>query len=142
MNTETITNEMHEAFQAWHKEQYGFCPSSRSTEPGYENEYENPFTNGAWKTWLEFRKLMMTEESKKIIEWQSKSLMRMFSLVGQGEATTDDSCAAEASLASILAQIDMEHIVDDYQDSHDAGPSLCELCGKMSLLSTSKVQAS
>ena len=50
-----VSESDHKAFQQWHLEQFGYEATSRSTEPGQADHYENPFTNGAWKAWLYFK---------------------------------------------------------------------------------------
>jgi hypothetical protein len=43
-------NEAREKFEAWVRNPYML---NRVTEPGYEHEYEHPWTAGAWAAWKE-----------------------------------------------------------------------------------------
>jgi hypothetical protein len=81
-------------------------------------------------------------EKQEAVPFHVQSLMRLLSRVStNNDVTTDDVCAAEASLFAILEACGAENVMEEYQDSHDAGPSLCEICGRLDQSMFGKKQA-
>jgi hypothetical protein len=92
-------NKLRDEFEVWVNNSHML---NRRTEPGYTDEYEHPWTKGAWEAWKECHKRLKQDGGKLLPLYHAvNELMAYMGAHGSAEARGDRAQAVMDALHAI-----------------------------------------